>query len=637
MAQGDCSICCEPFNLKTRTSTVCNNPACDMQICKECIRTYLLGSSNDPHCMNCKTALNQEYLVNNLNRSFCKNEYKDHRTDMLLEREMGKMPESMPAAEKQKHIDSIRDETIKVENEIRTMTSILNNLREKRSKYQSDIWRLETGRVKMAKKKFIMPCSVDDCRGFLSSSYKCEICDMYTCPDCLVCIGENRTNNDHVCDEKTKENAEFIKSTCKACPGMCGEFIFKIDGCDQMWCTTCHTAFSWRTGEIERGVVHNPHYYAALQNGGGVMPRAPGDVVCGGLPDFYHEIDRPYKKIVRKILRQKNIFKYFSTHSAAGGEQESDDDDDEVNLDAPAILYDLMNGWNDGSDQESWPLEYVKLQTPKLNKYLATCINIEVIFKEISNIHRIMNHVTIVTIADERTKIEGYRDNESLRVDYLLNKISKDKLAELVYKGDIRRQKCQEELYVWELLSNCGIDLFRDIAIKLESFNLENEESMVDSIISLTEYINEKLLEFKNLIVYCNSEFKKIGITYGLVVPFLKQGDSSVIDVKDRGVLRLRGSTDGITTIASHHLSNPQIFINMLNYLNQIVNENSTTTKYYATYNALRMTSHKWKSKDKKKSIENDIFEEGPIFNIRRRVSAHNPHLDHQYIVNLMD
>ena len=112
------------------------------------------------------------------------------------------------------------------------------------------------------------------------------------------------------------------------------------------------------------------------------------------------------------------------------------------------MLYDLMNGWNDGADQQSWPLEYIKLQTSKLNKYLATCINIEVIFKEISNIHRIMNHVTIVTIADERTKIEGYRDNESLRVDYLLNKISKDKLAELVYKGDIRRQKCQEELYL---------------------------------------------------------------------------------------------------------------------------------------------------------------------------------------------
>lgn len=612
MTQGDCSICCESFNLSTRSSTLCNNPECNMQICKECIRTYLLGSSNDPHCMNCKTALNNEYLVNNLNRSFCKNEYKKHRTDMLLEREMGKMPESMLAAEKQKQIDGIKEKAIEIDNDIRTLTSILNDLREKRNKCNTDIWRLETGRVKMTKKKFIMPCSVDNCRGFLSSSYKCEICDMYTCPDCLVCIGENRTNNDHVCDEKTKENAEFIKSTCKACPGMCGEFIFKIDGCDQMWCTNCHTAFSWRTGEIERGVVHNPHYYAALQNGGGVMPRAPGDVVCGGLPDFYHEIDRPYKKIVRRILRENNIFKYFSVPSAAEEEEEA--------FDAPTLLYDLMNGWNDGAGQKSWPLEYAKLQTSKLNKYLVACINIEVVYKELSNIHRIMNHITIITVADERTKIEGYRDNESLRVDYLLNKISKDKLAELVYKADIKRQKCQEELYVWELLSNCGIDLFRDIAIKLESFNLENQESMVDSIISLAQYINEKLIEFKNLIIYCNSEFKKIGITYGLVVPFLKQDDTSIIDVRDRGVLRLRGSTDGITTIASQNLSNPQVFINMLNYLNKIVNEHSTSTQYYATYNVIRMTTHKWKSKDKKKSIENNIFEEGPIFNIRRPV-----------------
>ena len=58
----------------------------------------------------------------------------------------------------------------------------------------------------------------------------------------------------------------------------------------------------------------------------------------------------------------------------------------------------------------------------------------------------------------------------------------------------------------------------------------------------------------------------------------------------------------------------------MLNYLNKIVNEHSTSTEYYATYNVIRMTTHKWKSKDKKKSIENNIFEEGPIFNIRRPV-----------------
>ena len=77
-----------------------------------------------------------------------------------------------------------------------------------------------------------------------------------------------------------------------------------------------------------------------------------------------------------------------------------------------------------------------------------------------------------------------------------INKISKDKLAELVYKADIKRQKYQEELYVWELLSNCGIDLFQDIAIKLESFNLENQESG-RFYNFMTQYINEKLIEFK--------------------------------------------------------------------------------------------------------------------------------------------
>ena len=64
-------------------------------------------------------------------------------------------------------------------------------------------------------------------------------------------------------------------------------------------------------------------------------------------------------------------------------------------------------------------------------------------------------------LENERTKIELYRDNESRRVDYLLNKTTKDKLADNVFKEDIKRQKTQEELYIWELLSACGIDIFQ--------------------------------------------------------------------------------------------------------------------------------------------------------------------------------
>jgi len=34
-----------------------------------------------------------------------------------------------------------------------------------------------------------------------------------------------------------------------------------VRNCDQMFCVSCHTAFSWDRGTIEKGVIHNPHFY----------------------------------------------------------------------------------------------------------------------------------------------------------------------------------------------------------------------------------------------------------------------------------------------------------------------------------------------------------------------------------------
>ena len=63
-----------------------------------------------------------------------------------------------------------------------------------------------------------------------------------------------------------------------------------------MFCTQCHVAFSWRTGEVvTNGVIHNPHYYAWLRQTRGEVPRNPGDVPCGGLPDIY-DLDRALRQ-----------------------------------------------------------------------------------------------------------------------------------------------------------------------------------------------------------------------------------------------------------------------------------------------------------------------------------------------------
>ena len=135
------------------------------------------------------------------------------------------------------------------------------------------------------KREFIQHCPAEGCRGYLSTAYKCGVCAKYTCSDCLAVKGENR-DAPHTCNEEAKASAALIQRETRPCP-KCGVRIFKIDGCDQMFCTqdTCHTAFSWNTGHVITGRIHNPHYYEYLRHAnGGVAPREAGDVPCGGLP-----------------------------------------------------------------------------------------------------------------------------------------------------------------------------------------------------------------------------------------------------------------------------------------------------------------------------------------------------------------
>jgi hypothetical protein len=51
-----------------------------------------------------------------------------------------------------------------------------------------------------------------------------------------------------------------------------------------MWCVDCHTAFDWRTGEIDTGRIHNPHFIEFKQKT--IVSREHGDIPCGGIPSL---------------------------------------------------------------------------------------------------------------------------------------------------------------------------------------------------------------------------------------------------------------------------------------------------------------------------------------------------------------
>jgi hypothetical protein len=259
--------------------------------------------------MNCKKTWAQDFLVEKLNKSFVTSDYKVHRAQLLCEREISKLPETMAAAENHKAAEKEIDQYHQLNAKVAEMRRKIHEIRCQSYIHWHNAERLRNGLHKQEKKEFVMPCQADGCRGFLSTAYKCGLCSIYTCPKCLEPIGYTKDGDGHTCKEESVQSAELIRKDTKPCP-CCGTRIFKIDGCDQMWCSNCHKAWSWRTGKIDNGVVHNPHYYEFQRNGGGNVPRAPGDVVCGGL--IHYSVLRT--QITRRITKKELVTEITKLH-----------------------------------------------------------------------------------------------------------------------------------------------------------------------------------------------------------------------------------------------------------------------------------------------------------------------------------
>lgn len=146
------------------------------------------------------------------------------------------------------------------------------------------------------KSRYRVPCHVNGCAGICMESSSCPICLSKTCSEC-----HQKLDDKHECNKDDLETVKEILNNSKPCP-TCNEAISKVHGCDQMLCTSCHTAFNWKTGKIDKGRVHNPHYHE-LQRRMGSVRRELGDTICGGLPDWWDlekKIYLPWRNVMKK-------------------------------------------------------------------------------------------------------------------------------------------------------------------------------------------------------------------------------------------------------------------------------------------------------------------------------------------------
>ena len=247
----------------------------------------------------CQKVWNRKFVTDNFPKNWVNKEWKAMNSRVQVEREKALLPATMAIVENRKEIKNMEEEVKQIDIQIHQL--------------QNRKWALKHqiaagGSVVNTKADTVgRKCPDEECRGFLSSQWKCGLCDKWTCPDCHVIKGYSR-DAEHTCDPDVKATAQLLAKDTKPCP-KCSTPIHKIEGCDQMWCTQCHTAFSWRRGTIETR-IHNPHYYEwQRQQNGGTAPRNLGDFECGR-----NLADQQANHFITRILGANKMFDNLSSH-----------------------------------------------------------------------------------------------------------------------------------------------------------------------------------------------------------------------------------------------------------------------------------------------------------------------------------
>lgn len=315
----ECSICTEKYTKQNRKKITCNH--CNFESCISCIKTYFKNSESYPSCMNCHEKFSEEFLYDNFPKNYINKDIKELKQNLLFEQEKQLLPASQEIAKYAEHIENVEKsmaKDIEMLNELNSkMLSLQFKLTQKKTlvqnfnrSYTIPTHQNESSSSSSTSKQinvFIKQCPCDDCSGYLSTQWKCGMCNVRVCKDCLEIKSE-----DHVCNPDNIATANVIKESTKSCPS-CGTAIGKIYGCNHMWCTNCNTGFDWRTRKKILKNNTNPHYYEWMRQNGN-NARELSDVVCGGIPDFstlqnnismtiYNSSDNSIIDISRRVIQ----------------------------------------------------------------------------------------------------------------------------------------------------------------------------------------------------------------------------------------------------------------------------------------------------------------------------------------------
>jgi len=396
--------------------------------------------------LECAKEWSRKFLRENFTNVFLTSKFKEHMEDLLFDQEKALMPATQPLVE-----EKIRK--MNITKQMNEIDKLINDLYKQKRELEHNLrYGVNvSASEKEERAKFVRQCPATGCRGFLSTQWKCGICEQWTCPDCHELKGMER-DCEHTCDPNNVETAKMLAKDSKPCP-KCQSMIFKIEGCDQMWCTQCHTAFSWKTGRLEKN-IHNPHYYEWQRKNGG-LARAAGDIECGR--DLTHyTVDR-----INAVAK-----KHPDLYKVERRERET-------------YSYGIKRKEN---------------------------ISVDIYSELIKMLHRLIrNIIHVVRVELLNFQTDYVVRNQDLRIRYLEGGISENEFKNQIQRNDKKNKKNTEVAQVIQLANTAVTDIIYRIIDDL------------DKSIAGKHNLNKLVKEFGEIIQYCNNIFKDISFTYSTV------------------------------------------------------------------------------------------------------------------------
>jgi len=270
----DCNICITKYNKSVNKEVKCLY--CNYSCCLTCVKKMMIDIGEE--CPDCKKGWSKEFIRENTPKVWFDGEYKQKRKEAMFEREKALLQSAIPILKVAQYSD-------KMKKEISELTAKIKELEVKKNHFELEL-RHNTARLRNGLEieevdeektvhelsytgkrvvTFIKACPVNECRGFLSTAWKCEVCETWVCKDCHE-IKNGKNDDEHKCNEDSVKSAELLMKETKPCP-RCSARIYKIEGCNSMFCTSCKTCFSWKSGNISKS-NSNPHFHEwSFRNG----------------------------------------------------------------------------------------------------------------------------------------------------------------------------------------------------------------------------------------------------------------------------------------------------------------------------------------------------------------------------------